>query len=368
MLRPLLRLRLGRLTTDASVRRPARRQAKRAVLAGLGFALLAHLGLNVALDTVRQEYRDPEYGHRRKELGRLLRWEERYGGRRPVVAVLGSSRTEMGFSPDHLGLGTGPADPLVYNFGQAGCGPIGEVLTLRRLLDDGVRPDAVLIEVLAPVLAGDGPAEQVVVPARKLAVRDLDRLAPYTGDPAALRRGLLTARLNPWYEYRLNLMSHWKLGSWLPWQNRQDFLWTQMRPGGWMPYFFTEMPPGKREAGLKQAKADYQAYFARYLIAPRTDTAFRDLLAECRDRGTRAAFYLPPESPAFRGWYPPGAIETARKYMAELGREYGTPVFDCREWFDDETAFADGHHLLGHAAEAFSKRFGVECLGPWLAK
>jgi hypothetical protein len=347
-------------------RRSARRSAKVAVLSGVGCFLLAHLGLNVALDTTRPEYRDPEYGHRRKELGRILRYEERYGGRRPVVVALGSSRTEMALGPQHLGLGDGPSDPLVYNFGLAGCGPIGEVLTLRRLLDTGVKPDAVLVEVLPPVLAGDGPAEAVVVPASKLGVRDLGRLARYSDDPAALRNGMLAARVNPWYGYRLTLISHWGLASWLPWQHRQDFLWTQLKPNGWMPYFHQQLSPEKRAEGQRQAKADYQAYFAAFRIAPRADKAFRDLLDICRGHGIRVAFLLPPESPTFRSWYPPGAIDTARAYVGGLSRESGGPVFDARDWYDDETLFADGHHLLGHAAVAFSRRLGKECLGPWL--
>jgi hypothetical protein len=73
-----------------------------------------------------------------------------------------------------------------------------------------------------------------------------------------------------------------------------------------------------------------------------------------------------PEAPAFRGWYPPGSKELARQYLAGLSKEYGVPVFDASDWLPDETAFADAHHLLRHGAEAFSARFGRECVGPWL--
>src|SRR5262245_61885792 len=75
--------------------RPTRSRAKRTVLAGFAFAALLHLGLNVALDTVKPEWRDPEYGHRVKELKPLAAT----AGSRPVVVALGSSRSQMGLSP-----------------------------------------------------------------------------------------------------------------------------------------------------------------------------------------------------------------------------------------------------------------------------
>ena len=77
------------------------------------------------------------------------------------------------------------------------------------------------------------------------------------------------------------------------------------------------------------------------------------------------AFYVMPESPTFRSWYPPAARAAIDGYYAEL-RADGVPVFDASGWLDDETMYADGHHLMRHGAETFSARFGRECLGPWL--
>jgi hypothetical protein len=342
------------------LRRASRRRSRSAVLAGVGFVALITLALNLALDTVRPEWRDPEYGHRLKR----LKPQAASANGRPVVVALGSSRSQMGFSPGHLGLGDGPDAPVVFNFAVAGGGPVHEVLNLKRLLDNGVRPDYLLVEVLPPVLAGQSPAEELMIPAR-LGYADLARLDPYADDPAKLRRKWALERIAPYHSLRLYLMSHFA-GSMLHWKSRQDFLWKQMKPDGWMPYFFADVPAEKRAQGTAEVHAQFVGYFPNYHIAPLPDRAYRDLLELCRRHGIRAAFYVMPESPTYRTWYPPGARELARQYLDGLSREYGVPVFDASDWLDDETAFADGHHLLRRGAEAFSARFGRECVGPWL--
>jgi len=360
--RPWLLLRGLRLPSVLAVPAPVlpRRRARASVLAGLGFFALFTAVLNVALDTVRPEWRDPEYGHRLKR----LRSQADVAAGRPVVVALGSSRAQMGFSPSHLGLGDGPDAPIVFNFAVAGGGPVHEVLNLKRLLDNGVRPDCVLVEVLPPVLAGHSPAEKLILPAR-LGVADLERLAPYTEDRGALYREWAWGRAVPFHTLRLYLMSHVS-GGLLHWKSRQDFLWEQMKRDGWMPYFFPEVPAAKREQGIAEVHGQFAAYFPNYHIAPIPDRAYRDLLELCKTHGIRAAFYVMPESPAFRSWYPPGSRELAMQYLAGLTREYGTPVFDASGWVPDPTAYADAHHLLRHGAEAFSARFGRECVGPWL--
>jgi hypothetical protein len=359
LLRWLLRPPAADFPSAPAPRHP-RRRARASVLAGLGFSAFFTLALNLALDTVRPEWRDPEYGHRLKR----LKPRAQAADGRPVVVALGSSRSQMGLSPRHLGLGDGPASPIVFNFAVAGGGPVHEVLNLRRLLDNGVKPDYVLIEVLPPVLAGHSPAEKLILPAR-LGYADFARIAPYTEDPAKLRREWAWDRIAPFHTLRLYLMSH-MAGSMLHWKSRQDFLWEQMKPDGWMPYFFKEVPAEKRAKGIAEVHAQFAGYFPNYHIAPIPDRAYRDLLELCRSHGIRAAFYVMPEAPAFRSWYPPGSRELAMQYLAGLTREYGTPVFDASDWVPDETAYADAHHLLRHGAEAFSARFGKECVGPWL--
>lgn len=338
-----------------------RAAAKRAVLSGLVAVIVLNLGMNVALDTVAPEWRDPEYGHRMKGLRRQAAAESS----RPVVVLLGSSRTEMGMSPASLGLGDGPASPLTYNVSQAGCGPVGEVLNLKRLLADGVKPHAALFEILPPVLGGNAPAERLLLPTQ-LASADIDHVGPYLADRDAFRGKWLRTRINPWYTYRNHLLCHWGARSLVPKELQTDFLWTQLRPGGWLPYTFDEVEPDRRAAGTARAQAEYAGYFPNFRIADVPERAYRDLIALCRDRGIRVGFYTMPESATFRSWYPPEARAEVAAYFSRLRRDQGVVVFDCSDWMPDEKNFADGHHLLGFAAAAFSERFGRECVGPWL--
>src|SRR5262245_35163644 len=72
-----------------------------------------------------------------------------------VVAQVGSSRTAVGLCGEEseAWLRRRLERPvLVFNFGQPGAGPIATLLGVRRLLDDGVRPDLLLVEVFPPLL------------------------------------------------------------------------------------------------------------------------------------------------------------------------------------------------------------------------
>lgn len=335
--------------------RPARAarvaRARRAIIAGMVCFTLLHLGLNLLLDTIRPSWRDPEYGHRLRELKPLAGRSSR------LVVVLGSSRVQMGLNPSEVSLD----GATVYNLSQAGCGPTGELLNLRRLLREGVRPDFLLVECLPPVLAGDGSPESTLI-ADRLSLTDLRDIAPICDDPHSLDRGYRAARLNPWWHYRRVLLCHAGMGGWLPWQLRPDFMWRQLKPGGWLPYFFDEVDDAKRADGFAKAQREYTPYLANYHLAAGPERSYRALAADCRANGIRLGFVLMPEATAFRKLYPPGAREAARTFLQGLT---DGPVIDAGDWVAD-TQFADGHHLMKPGAAHFSRRLG-QTLAPWIS-
>ena len=104
---------------------------------------VATAALAVSLETVKPEWRDPEYGYRLKQ---LRQWR-REAPDRPLVVMFGSSRTQMGISPTAMGFPDEPGSPVVYNFGYRGGRPVWVWLNLMRLLVDGVKPDFVLIHL-----------------------------------------------------------------------------------------------------------------------------------------------------------------------------------------------------------------------------
>lgn len=332
----------------------ARSRARRGVWVGLGAVAAAHIGLAAAVETRRPHWRDPDFGHR-------LPLVPVAPADQPLVVALGSSRTQMGFCPEAMGL----RDATVVNFGMAGAGPYHHRLTLERLTARGVHPDILLVEIMPVAMTQDSGADPAFLPdVARLSAADVETLAPYCDHPDRLWKAWAWNRANSWHSLRLILMSHTRPGM-LPWQARQDFRWRDMDRFGWLPYPFETVPDPERQKGLARAKAQCHAALARFHIAPGPDRALRDLIAEAGRRHIRVGLYLMPESPVYRSWYPPRARGLLAEYLAGLSAELGVPVVDATDWLP-EGSFADGHHMLKSGAKAFSKRFAAESLTPWI--
>src|SRR5262245_34929081 len=125
-----------------------RRHARNALLYGLGGFILIQLGFVVLLAWVMPWLRDPMHGL--KENGLQQRLAEASPDATRVV-MLGSSRTAFGLDAERVSetLSSKQGRPVVvYNFGLFGAGPCASLLSLHRLLEDGIRPDLLLVEVL----------------------------------------------------------------------------------------------------------------------------------------------------------------------------------------------------------------------------
>ena len=167
-------------------------------------ALLLHAAALVALDAPWPNLRDPEYGIR---LPRLLACVAEHP-ERPLVLVLGSSRTCMGVKPaawEAVRPGTN-ADPLLFNFGTVGAGPIQQLIAVRRLYADGVRPAVVLLEYWPPALRQDGPHSEQFRVGRRLRFDDRSVVRDYFPDPDRTERDMLTVRVNSLYANRDRLL------------------------------------------------------------------------------------------------------------------------------------------------------------------
>ncbi|MBN9518659.1 hypothetical protein J0H58_09100 [bacterium] len=307
--------------------------------------LAALLGMAAAVETVKPEWRDPEYGHRLNQL-RALR--SAHPGR-PLVVAVGSSRTQMGVSPAAMGFADAPGAPLVFNFGQSGAGPLRMDLTVERLAAEGIVPDVLLVEFFPAALAHDGPAEeQLKATTARLSWGDLRRLEPYTTDRAALRRRWAGGRFASWHSLRLVLMSHWQ-PNWLPWHDRLAFQWEMTDPFGFSPYPQEDVSDADRARGIARVREQYAGLMSDYRVGPMSDRVFRDLLGRCRERGVRVVLYRTPEGPSFRALAAP-ADGRVKAYLDGLR----VPVIDPTGDYP-EADFADGHHLLRAGAARFSR-------------
>ncbi len=360
----IARVRLPARARWSRSRASSRRSSARAgTLCGIAFAVAAMLGMSGALETVKPEWRDPQFGHR---LIRLRQQQSR-GPDRPLVLALGTSRTQNAIDPSAMGFPDEPRSPLVFNFGQSGSSPLKVLLTLLRLLDEGIRPGAVIVEVLPVWLAADGPAERIFQDKEaRLSAGDLRRLAPYCTERAALERKWLAARLAPWSTQRVVLMSHW-MPRWLKWGERIDPQWDGMEADGFVPYPDQFASSEFRAIATAHARREHAGTFAGHAFGKSSMRALRDLIERCRDEQIPVLFVEPPVSPMFRGWFRPGVWEFGeerlRAFAGELGVDLVSPYSGL-----EESDYIDGHHMLRCGAEKYSRWLADTHLKPWLAR
>jgi len=322
--------------------------------------IAAQLGMSVAIETVKPAWRDPEFGER---LERLRDLREANPGR-PLVVALGSSRTQMGLRPGAMALDESGA-PLVFNFGQAGAGPMLELLTLERILAAGIKPDRVLVEFFPATMGKDDFAERKVPRWQtRFTASDLAVLAPYCADARSLHSKWLFNRVAPWHTYRHYLLGHWQ-PEWQSLLARWDDSWDHVDAFGWEPYPFEAYAPSCRGRWLALVAEQYGPELRGLRMGGLAERLLRDLVGRCRGAGIAVAFFLIPEGPTFQCLYPSEVRTAADAYLQGLSRELAVPVLALNEPFAEEE-FADSHHLLSAGAARFSRLFAERCLRPWL--
>ncbi len=319
---------------------------------GLVCFLAAQLFCIALLEWRKPEFYDPKYGCRLNLLrARLAREPER-----KILVVLGSSRSEQGFRPSLLpsrrpdGEGT-----VVYNLARGGASPVTNLVTLRRLLADGVHPDWVLLEIFPPSLAED----KTGVTLAKTTLRDFPVLSPYPKSWKTYAY-FLRDRALLWSKYRSGLLCS-LASSWVSPSARWEELW-EARGGEWRVIGEGITLPEYRRL-IADARRRYYKKLQNFRVAAEADRATRALLELCRQQHIGALLFLMPEASEFRRWYTPPAQRRLCDYLTAICREYGTPLIDARDWVPDED-FWDGHHLLQHGAATFMLRFGEEVLQP----
>jgi hypothetical protein len=321
----------------------------RRVLAwGLAWVVGAQLSAVFYLEWRHPEFLDPKYGCR------MLALRERRAAqpKRTLLVVLGSSRAEQGFRPALLAHSTSEQDPFFYNLARGGSSPLLYLLTLRRLLADGIRPDGLLVEIFPPALA-EAPIDVTIY---KPTLRDLPLLRRY---PVSGRTWAfwLQDRLLLWHKYRSGFVA-WAAPQLLTPEARWgEHLW-DYRGGEWR-VLGAGVSPTEHRRLTDDAHRRYASSLQNLHIDPHGDRALRELLDICRTHRIGVVLFLKPEACEFRGWYPPETQGRLTDYLARLRRDYGVPLIDARRWIDDEE-FSDAHHLLARGAAMFTRRFAAE--------
>lgn len=337
-----------------------RRRAQRSLAWAAGWFVASQLALALAIEVWCPQLRDPLYGDKLHQL--RLRLASVPAGR-PLVVMLGSSRTAHGFDANRLeeAMAQGGQTVVAYNFGIPGAGPLTQLVTLRRLLADGVRPDLLLVEVFPPLLAGHVlPFDFGQFPAERLWNREIDLVRRYVGPLAdGLERQWLAGWAVPCHTHRFPLQRLlWP--ALLP-NDRYGHLLARFDADGCNRLRLEAITAERRSEALCRAKDEYDDILQDYRIGGATSRALDELLAECGRAGIATALVVMPEGPTFQSWYPAGGLEQVADYVRRLGDRHQAAVIDARDWLG-EGSFLDSHHLLSPGAEQFSGRLGDAAL------
>jgi hypothetical protein len=247
----------------------------------------------------------------------------------------------------------------VFNFGIPAAGPMSQLLSLKRMLEEGIRPNLLLVEVLPPLLAGQGPVpiEANWLPAHRLKLDEVALIEQQGFPVEQLRRNWWQAWPVPWFSHRFAIVSQF-MPIWLPWNLRED--WTDGPDAwGWTPTMVADpSPEGVRQA-VELARRQYHGYLSSFRLSEPTCRAQRELLDICHREGIPVALVLMPEGSLFRSWYPPSTWKQIQSFLDELHMNYGVPVINAREWIADEY-FSDTHHLLIEGSTLYTARLGKE--------
>lgn len=346
--------------TAAKVRRLARSSAAALAWSLLGFTA-GQLVLSLILYSWWPALRDPEYGQRLDALRQQITAKPG----RPLVLILGSSRTAMGFRPEVLATQAVSQDPVVFNFSLLGAGPIMELLCLNRLLADGIRPDWVFVECWPLFWHQEGEyAEEKRLDVNRLSWNDAALLRPFYARPYLLDRGCWFSHLAPGFSHRFTLLSRWA-PRWLDWTNRRDDGWRHLDEWGWLERKRLTGSADERHQAIERARAYFQPICDNFRFAEVSNRALRRLLRRCRDEHINVALLFMPEGKDFQNWYPPAMRAQVEAYLGQILREYGVSILDARDWMA-EPDFMDGFHLLPEGAAAFTAKFGRDVLVPVL--
>ena len=356
-----------------SVATPVREsRARRAALAtglGLGLFFAVQLGLGWAIHTERNPLRDPIYFDKVEQLRKRTAFLAPPGDRPATVLFVGSSRTLNALNgraaTAQLSAALGePAE--VFNFGQAGAGPITNAVYLRRLIKDGVKPDCAVIEVHPTFLAGQRPQEpetKWLLPIR-LRPDELPvvRAMGFPADDPAVHgpRGFLA----PCHEYRFLILDRYAPGLLM---NNQRLNGGHTSDEFGFSRLHEHANPEDRPHLLAVAFQQYAQYFAGYRPIGCGVNGIRDSIEVCQANGIRPALAFFPESPTWLKWYDAEGLKELNALAKSLSDEYRVPLFDGRTWVPEE-ASVDGHHLTGLGADVFTERLIREAVAPWMKR
>lgn len=336
---------------------------RRRKIVGWSFAFMAAIYAYwiVATVVVIPDFWDPQYANKAVLLRDFIK---RHPGK-PVCVMLGSSKIDYGVRPavveDWMNR---PDAPAIFNFGLSGCDLFREWICLRRIVEDGMKPQYMGIEIPAILLHKKQSlyisSDDLVIRARRSEFAQYDH---YSEDPKTtgpqLRNAWLQSRFNPAYQY--GIRSH----------SLNQPLW-RIVPGlrrlldthpydewGWLQGIPADADPVRFREALEKNSLYHKSELSDPTITKESIQALDDILAFCKEQHITPFFIMMPEPPEFQALYSPETMQAINTFAADFSRTRGVKIIDARTWVGSDK-FLDSLHLLAPGAEQFTKRFVTE--------
>lgn len=360
-------VRRGRLLLKAFIARKAkvsRHRARRSICWAAAIVVVFHFALVIAA-LRNPAVRDPIYGERERAVQSRLAADRIVNAK--LMMIMGTSRAGNAFHAQRMEqmLREQTGEPIVvYNFALPGEGPITQQLYLRRLLEKGVRPDLLVIEVVHLQYHDFGqPAEGLTMISDCVLPGEVDLVKRYGVRLEGYRDSWLRLCLNPYFELRNTILSRFDDGLssadvFARWNHDSD-AW------GWRPIVAQQSGWKDYEANLAVARKSFEYLVHNFKPHDGAVSALHDMLDLCEKNGIKVMLVQLPESSDFRSWYSPESKFTLATLFESIADDHQVKWLDAQIWVPDGQ-FADGHHLLSGGATVFSERFVQEAAKPWL--
>jgi hypothetical protein len=312
-----------------------------------------HVGIHVYLERCHPNAYDPEFAARLA----LLRDRIAESPDRPLLLVVGSSRLVTDFLPERLpDLDvTDRGKPLAFNFSHTGAGPLINLMEIRRLMRQGVKPRWLVVEVLPPMLATSGRSTA----ASLAAAEDLPFLFTHMPRWKGLGRYCYIRCMPDTRHYLAAVKEHapaWAFAD-------HDLEFAEFGPLGGSTPLKAEATAENVQRCTDAVRTQYYPGLQDFQISDVADRSLRELIELCRGEQVDLVLVLTPESSEFRSWYPEKTQKIIQDYCEDLRGRSGARVIDARGWLPDED-FLDAHHALPHGAEVFTLRLNHDVLQP----
>src|SRR5437867_3537032 len=178
-------------TSARAARVGIRDRIRMTVFLTLSLLAASQIAAAIVLEWGPDSLRDPEF-YQKVPLYRA-RAAERPDA--PLVLVLGSSRVYLGLRPAAIPANLRPREPLPFNSGMVGAGPLCQRLMIDRWLRAGIRPAAVVWEFFPPhLLAHDDYLEEGRIDPNRLSRYEARLIGPFTIDTERFPRSVRQAR------------------------------------------------------------------------------------------------------------------------------------------------------------------------------